>query len=215
MQIDTAFGRISNLALNQLLKLEYQRTESQKNCQIALSSSKSATESLNSYTIFCFDLQSWLLIENTCRCDFFHLCTLGKIHVIRLEIFSSRKQELLKYFSIFFVFLLLPTLIKYCQYVIYTYIQVLLIIFLIISDYFFSIFFDFFRFFPISSKNFFRHFYFLFNIFQLMKTCFTIQSFFNAIFTRALDLHLSLVYLNFGLSEKLLLNLILLSSVEF
>ena len=51
-------------------------------------------------------------------------------------------------------FFLLPTLIKYCQYVIYTHIQVLLIIFLIISDYFFSIFSDFFRFF----KKFFRHF---------------------------------------------------------
>ena len=38
-------------------------------------------------------------------------------------IFSSRKQEFLKYFSIFFYllssFFLLPTLIKYCQYVIY------------------------------------------------------------------------------------------------
>ena len=76
------------------------------------------------------------------------------------RLFSSRKQELLKYFSIFYLlssssFFLLPTLIKYCQYVIYTYIQVLLIIFLIISVYFFSIFFDFFRFFLIFS-NFFK-----------------------------------------------------------
>ena len=62
-----------------------------------------------------------------------------------LILFSSRKQELLKYFSIFFLssFFLLPTLVKCCQYVIYTYIQVLLIIFLIISDYFFLFFFIF------------------------------------------------------------------------
>ena len=112
-------------------------------------------------------------------------------------VFSSRKQELLKYFSIFFfylsssIFYLLPTLIKYCQYVIYTYIQVLLIIFLIISDYFF---FDFFRFFPIFS-DFFRFFQknfldILFIFLHFFQHFFTIQSFFNTIFTRALDLHL-------------------------
>ena len=45
-------------------------------------------------------------------------------------------------------------------------------------------------------KNFldiFIFFYIIFNIFQLLKTFFTIQSFFITIFTRALDLHLSLV----------------------
>ena len=42
-------------------------------------------------------------------------------------------------------------------------------------------------------KNF-IFFYIFFNIFQLLKTFFTIQSFFITIFTQALDLHLSLVY---------------------
>ena len=73
-------------------------------------------------------------------------------------LFSSRKQELIKYSSIFF---LLPTLIKYCRYVIYTNIQVLLIIVLIIFFYFskfFLIFSDFFQFFPIFFQ-FFQKFY--------------------------------------------------------
>ena len=72
-----------------------------------------------------------------------------------------------------------------------SYIQVLLINFLIISDYFFSIFSDFFRIFPIFSKKNFRHFIFFF--FHFFQHFFTVQSFFNTIFTRALDLHLSLV----------------------
>ena len=62
--------------------------------------------------------------------------------VSNIFIFSSRKQELFKYFSIFFFFLL-PTLIKYCQYVIYT----------SIIDYFWLIFFVFSEFFPIFSKK--------------------------------------------------------------
>ena len=110
--------------------------------------------------------------------------------IVKATVFSSRKQELLKYFSIFFLpssFFLLPTLIKYCQYVIYTYIQVLLIIFLIISDYFFrffSIFFDFFWFFQ---KNFFRHFYifftFLSTFFKFWKL-FLLFNLFSLLFLR-------------------------------
>ena len=53
---------------------------------------------------------------------------------INQVVFSSRKQELLKYFSIFYLllsssssFFLLPTLIKYCQYVMYTYINAILL----------------------------------------------------------------------------------------
>ena len=76
-----------------------------------------------------------------------------------LLFFSSRKQELLKYFSIFFF--LLPTFIKYCQYVIYT------IIINYFSDYFRFFFFPFFL---IFSKNFFRHFYSFLHFFHHFLT---------------------------------------------
>ena len=56
---------------------------------------------------------------------FFSLPSLLLVKIVGTEhIFSSRKQELLKYFSIFYLlssfFLYLPTLIKYCQYVIHS-----------------------------------------------------------------------------------------------
>ena len=39
-----------------------------KSCQIALFTSKSATEKLNSYTAFCFDLQSRWWYRLGCKC---------------------------------------------------------------------------------------------------------------------------------------------------
>ena len=59
-------------------------------------------------------------------------------------VFSSRKQELLKYFSIFYLLSFFFQL--WSNIANMSYIQVLLIIFLIISDYLFLIFFDFFWF---------------------------------------------------------------------
>ena len=60
---------------------------------------------------------------------------------------------------------------------------------------FFSIFSNFFQFFQKLFLDIFIFFYIFFNIFKIFKTFFTIQSFINTIFTRAQDLHLSLVWI--------------------
>ena len=128
---------------------------------------------------------------------FFSVWFLGTVFCL---LFSSRKQELLKYFSIFFFFFpsfffQLWSNIANMSYIhIYKYYWLIFWLFLII---FFSIFSDFFWFFLIFSE-FFRFFQkkildILFFFLHFFQHFFTIQSFFNTIFTRALDLHLSLV----------------------
>ena len=102
---------------------------------------------------------------NDRRCIF----TFGRSQKPKLNVFSSRKQELLKYFSIFFYLLSSFFFQLWSNIANMSYIQVLLIIFLIISDYFFFDFFDFFRFFLNFSKKFFSFLLFLvFNLFSIL-----------------------------------------------
>ena len=115
-----------------------------------------------------------------------------------LGFFSLRKQELLKYFSIFFlsIFFFLSSsnfdqILPICH--IYKYYWLFFWLFLIIFFRFFLIFLIISDFFQKNFLDILIFFYIFFNIFQLLKTFFTIQSFFNTIFTRALDLYLSLV----------------------
>ena len=126
----------------------------------------------------------------------------------KIWVFSSRKQDLLKYFSIFYLLLSSSFFLSSSNFdqilpICHIYIYATIIDYF--SDYFWLFFFDFFRFFPIFSDffrffqkkisdifNFFLHF---FQHFSTFSTFFTIQSFFTTIFTRALDLHLSLVLL--------------------